>query len=147
MTNTDILRKISTQIQREYPYLTFKIDGDKLLSEYKNGIFLLTDVSTDKTYGVTSQYRIFCTKEIDEDKILNCLNELNSLYNIVGRLTKFSVPQEDVFGYVSFAPMYIPVSKECVDLESVQIYFNRLKIFLEILENDEYFKTLNNLIN
>lgn len=147
MTNNEILRKISTKIQREYPYLTFKIDGDKLLSEYKNGIFLLTDVSTDKTFGVTSQYRIFCTKEIDEEKILNCLNELNSLYNIVGRLTKFSVPQEDVFGYVSFAPMYIPVSRECVDLESVQIYFNRLKIFLEILENDEYFKTLNNLIN
>ena len=97
MTNNEILRKISTKIQREYPYLTFKIDGDKLLSEYKNGIFLLTDVSTDKTFGVTSQYRIFCTKEIDEEKILNCLNELNSLYNIVGRLTKFSVPQEDVF--------------------------------------------------
>ncbi len=70
--------------------MSFELKDNQVLSKYKNGVFVLKNVSDSKYYGVTVQYNIYYKHNIDENEVLKCLNEINSEHNLVATLTQFS---------------------------------------------------------
>ena len=147
MSNNEKMEELYTKLSNEYSDMSFVLDDNRIVCEYKNGLFALKNVSYNKHYGVTVQYRIYYNNNIDEIEVLKCLNEINSEHNLVATLTRFSSSQNDNLGCVSFSPIHIPMFRDEQEVvEAGLAYFNRQKHFLTMLESDGNYKKLNELL-
>lgn len=138
MSNKGKIKELHTKLQKEYSNLSFNLENKKIKCQYKNGVFVFTDISNKKIYGITVQYRMYCKDNTNENEILKCLNEINSEHNLIASF--------DMSDHINFAPIYVPVSNTCIDIDTTLKYFNRMQIFLQILEDDDHFVKLKELL-
>lgn len=134
------LKELNSKLQKHYSEMSFKLENNTITCEYQNGLFVFTDVSDGKIFGITVQYKLQCRNNPNETEILKCINEINSEHNLL-------ITLDNMAGCINFAPIHVPMFRDEKELvESGLTYFNRQKHFLTILESDSYYKKLKELL-
>lgn len=142
MSKNTTLKKLHNKISKMFPQMSFNVDGYSVSTEFQNGFFIFRDVSDSFSKSIAVQFAIPYESITDEVETIKCLNKINSNFNLVATLVKFS----ENHGHISFAPILIPPFSDKEDIDTAIENFTCLKIFLTMIEDEGYFETLKTLI-
>lgn len=123
-----VLKELHTKLTNKYSDMSFKLDNDLISSAYHTGFLTFRVVSNSKAQGIFVEYVLNCD-ENKEIELLQCLNEINSEFDIKATLNK---------NLISFSPIYIPWFIGCADTEVAMISFSHLKYTMSRIEEEGY---------